>query len=302
MKRKDFENLLHHPHDSYFKKTFGKKEIATDFLKNYLPKEMLEIINLDTLTNQKGEYIDKKLKNDFSDLLYQVEINGKKGFIYILFEHKSNKDEKVVFQLLRYMTKIWEEKFDNHSKSVPAIIPLLIYHGNSKWVIKNQLWQYIQGINEIPSQLQKMIPDYLFMAYDYSPKGELQIKGNALLKAVLMMFKGIREKDKHKFIESYKEFVSLIEQITDIQKANELFELTIFYLLNVKKDIEEEDLIKASIERSDIVQSVAQKLIEKGKIETAINFYKMGLTIEQISQGTEIPIDKLKEILKNIDR
>jgi predicted transposase/invertase (TIGR01784 family) len=41
---------------------------------------------------------------------------------------------------------------------------------------------------------------------------------------------------------------------------------------------------------------------EKGKIEVAINFYKMGLTIDQIAQGTRLDKEKLKEILKDVER
>jgi predicted transposase/invertase (TIGR01784 family) len=42
--------------------------------------------------------------------------------------------------------------------------------------------------------------------------------------------------------------------------------------------------------------------IEKGKIEDAINFYKLGLTINQIAKGTGIDKEKLKEILKDVER
>jgi len=42
--------------------------------------------------------------------------------------------------------------------------------------------------------------------------------------------------------------------------------------------------------------------IEKGKVETAINLYKMGLTFEQIAQGTGLDKQKLKEILKDVER
>jgi hypothetical protein len=39
---KKSEYIVKHPHDAFFKKTFSKKEIAVDFLKNYLPEKMLE--------------------------------------------------------------------------------------------------------------------------------------------------------------------------------------------------------------------------------------------------------------------
>ena len=89
MDNKDLARILNHPHDHYFKNTFGQKEIARDFLESYLPREIVNILDLNTLTNQKTEYIDKKLKSFFTDLLYQVNINGQEGFIYILYEHKS---------------------------------------------------------------------------------------------------------------------------------------------------------------------------------------------------------------------
>jgi predicted transposase/invertase (TIGR01784 family) len=42
--------------------------------------------------------------------------------------------------------------------------------------------------------------------------------------------------------------------------------------------------------------------IEKGKEETAVNLYKMGLTLDQIAKGTGIDKEKLKEILKDVER
>jgi len=41
---------------------------------------------------------------------------------------------------------------------------------------------------------------------------------------------------------------------------------------------------------------------EAEKIETAINLYKMGLTIDQIAQATSLEKEKLKEILKVAER
>ena len=48
--------------------------------------------------------------------------------------------------------------------------------------------------------------------------------------------------------------------------------------------------------------SIADVLRKEGKKEDAINFYKMGLTIDQIAQGTGIDKEKLKEILKDVKR
>ena len=41
---------------------------------------------------------------------------------------------------------------------------------------------------------------------------------------------------------------------------------------------------------------------EEEKQETAINLYKMGLTLEQIAQGTGLDKEKLKELLKDVEK
>src|SRR6056297_3853157 len=41
---------------------------------------------------------------------------------------------------------------------------------------------------------------------------------------------------------------------------------------------------------------------EEGKQETAITLYKMGLTLDQIAQGTRLDKEKLKELLKDLER
>ncbi|MBD5407451.1 MAG: hypothetical protein K2M50_00920 [Treponemataceae bacterium] len=36
--------------------------------------------------------------------------------------------------------------------------------------------------------------------------------------------------------------------------------------------------------------------IETTKYETAINFLKMGLSLEQVAQGTNLPLERIKQI------
>ena len=295
-------SIAKHPHDAFFKGTFAKKEIAKAFLKNYLPEAILKCVNLDTLENQNGEYIDKKLKKEFSDLLYQVEINGEEGYIYILFEHKSYEDQKVIFQLLRYMTRIWEERYDTKTKKIPMIIPLVIYHGKKKFEQKTRLWEYINGIEKMPEIMKQMTPRFEYKQYDYSPESELEIKGRAILQAVLKILKAIREKERTDLIEGFMEFVLSVENEKDIQLANEVFDLGLAYITNIERNITEEELIQASLERGDVVQSLAQRLVnegmEKGMEKALINLYKNGFSLEQIITGLEISKEKALEIIE----
>jgi predicted transposase YdaD len=55
----------------------------------------------------------------------------------------------------------------------------------------------------------------------------------------------------------------------------------------------------------DIIENAKKEkesLLEKGKLEIAKNLLEMGLSVEQVSKGTKLPVEKLKkikDILKN---
>ena len=68
-----------------FKEVFSDITIAKDFIQNYIPIEIAQFIELDSITRQKDSFIDEKLKESFSDLIFQVKIKDDIGYISILF-------------------------------------------------------------------------------------------------------------------------------------------------------------------------------------------------------------------------
>jgi predicted transposase/invertase (TIGR01784 family) len=83
---------LSQPHAKAFTFFFKEKETAISMLKGYLPENIKEKLNFKSLTISKDSFIDKRLKNYFADLLYEIKLKSsqKSAFIYILFEHKYN--------------------------------------------------------------------------------------------------------------------------------------------------------------------------------------------------------------------
>jgi len=64
-------------------------------------------MDLESLEICKDSFIEKDLRDYFSDMLYKVNLSGSPAYVYILFEHKSYYDKYVHLQLLEYMVKIW---------------------------------------------------------------------------------------------------------------------------------------------------------------------------------------------------
>lgn len=68
---------MNHPHDKLFKETFSDKKVAKDFLQHFLPRKILAIIDILTITLQKESFIQKELKEFYADLLYRVSFDGR---------------------------------------------------------------------------------------------------------------------------------------------------------------------------------------------------------------------------------
>lgn len=50
------------PHDRFFRESFGRRDIARDFLRHHLPEELLAQLDLETLTIAKDSYVTKELR------------------------------------------------------------------------------------------------------------------------------------------------------------------------------------------------------------------------------------------------
>jgi len=119
------------PHEKFFKEVFMRREPAEAFPRHYLPENVVELLDLDSLEYTKDSFVNGHPKEYFSDLLFVTYFkDGSPGYVYILFEHKSYQERSIAFHILRYMVKIWE-KMDG--PRFPVIIPLVLYHGETRW-------------------------------------------------------------------------------------------------------------------------------------------------------------------------
>ncbi|MBP7304407.1 MAG: Rpn family recombination-promoting nuclease/putative transposase [Fervidobacterium sp.] len=293
-------NDITNPHDAFFKLMFGDIEVAQDFLQNYLPTEIAKAVDLKHLTKENNSYIDEQFKESFTDMLYKTKINGKDGYIYFLFEHKSYQDPLVILQLLKYIVRIWEEKYDRKTNRLPIVIPMVIYHGENKWNVQTKLMNLIKGIDELPEETKKYIPSYEYEVYDLSPSAQMGIVGMALTKAVLEVMRAVVITDMGKFREWMRK---IFEEIRDFpeEKFERFVDASIRYILSVREDASIEVIETEAREilsgRSEAIMSVAEKLRNEGRLEGKIEFVLKNLS----KKFGEDLTDKLKEKIQKAD-
>lgn len=309
--------IIHQPHDKFFKEMFGNIALAKDFMNNYLPVEILRIVDLETLNPEKEHYIEDDLKESFSDLLFKADINGKEGYLYFLFEHKSYPSKRIAIQLLHYMVRIWEDKaIKENREKIPIIIPMTVYHGRVNWNIGLRLSDLMEGYRKLPEAVKKYIPDYEYLIYDLSGYSDDDIKGDVQLRIVIKILRSIFKADEE-FFEVFKEAVEVLDKLEKQEKGIEYFKTFIYYILNARKELnltEIYDLVKGvSVERSDEIMTIAEELlkegmekgiekgIEKGKLDEKRDIAKKlmakGLDMNTIIQITELDEEEVKKLL-----
>jgi len=95
-------------HDAFFKQVLSDQQTAGTFLREHLPSEVTGLFTCDPPERVPGSFVDEKLRQHHSDLLFQVQLNtGQNAFAYVLLEHKSSPDSAARLQLLRYIVRCW---------------------------------------------------------------------------------------------------------------------------------------------------------------------------------------------------
>ena len=167
------------PHDALFKYTFGNPEHARGLLRSLLPPALVRAIDWKSLALVPGSFVDPRLAQHHTDLLYRCRIGEREVFLYLLFllEHRSRRDPALPLDLLRYMSRGWEQEFSREGHITP-IIPVVIHHGDAGWSAPNDLLHLFRFEDTDPAvveALRPFLPDFRFVLDDLTavPEAEL---------------------------------------------------------------------------------------------------------------------------------
>ncbi len=258
------ENNLHQSHDKLFIETWSNLSNAKSFLKNYLPEKILKIVQLDSLEICKDTFIEKDLKDYYSDMLYKVNLGEDPGYIYFLFEHKSYPERLIHIQLLEYMIKIWRlELKQSKTRKVSIIIPLVLYHGKDKWKIDKTLSSIFKGPIEL---LKDHIPEFKYILYDLSEYTDDQIKGTIMARVTMLLLKHIFDQN---FSNKLPDIFLLLKDLSEKETGLQYFESLIKYVFSNVDNITTEQfqsIISKTLseDKGGIIMTLAEKLRNEG--------------------------------------
>jgi predicted transposase/invertase (TIGR01784 family) len=308
---------VQNPHDRFFRDSFGRPEIARNYLEEYLPTELRRLLDLDSLALQDSSFIDETMQEHQTDLLYQVRLtNGSRAYVYFLFEHKSYPDPLVALQLLRYMVRFWERQAKDNGP-LEHIIPLVIYHGEKAW---RSPTDFLALLNP-PEGLRPYLPAFRYHLSDFSHLSDETIRGEIWLRVSLATLRAIadgnRPTNPH-LREGLGDLLALAFQLSEQRTGLEYICTILYYLSKATERVKREDLesallrqgaqgerIMATIAQEFIQQGIEQGIeqgVEQGKLEEKRKIARQLLKLHDVvtvSEITGLTVEEVKTLQVN---
>ena len=159
------------PHDRLFKRVMSDEANVRKFIKEFLPKDISNQIDLKEMKLIPTEKI-KGYNKYYMDIAVECKISDTKGQLYFVFEHKSYPDPGVLLQILNYMTVTWDEQKKKNKPLIP-IIPVVIYHGSSSWNVTTHFQGQFDSLNE---SIKPYVPEFNYVLVDLTqiPNKEIE--------------------------------------------------------------------------------------------------------------------------------
>jgi hypothetical protein len=172
-----------------------------------------------------------------------------------------------VFQLLRYMVRIWQRERSRLKKeqALPLIVPVLFYHGTREWSFPLDFSSYF-SLKDRLDTLVSNIPDFRPVMVDLRKMENRELRGSLLVQVALKTLKYSLGDLRPYLVEILRAAMDLPIGERRMAFLTRLWE----YIISGSKEIGERDVRQAirllgSREVREVYMTLAEQLIEKGK-------------------------------------
>ena len=328
---KNEKKKVHQPHDKGYKYILKVKSEFINFLKGFIKEKWVDSVSEENITMIDKSFIDTHFQSKEADIVYKYTDGENETILYVLLEHQSTVDNKMMFRLLVYMMEIWrdylsekkisiapveDEKISKEAKpfQLPAIIPIVLHTGSRKWnapvsfkeIIKDSE-KYNGHIVDFKSLMIDIAPmdDKTFleqesvislvMYLDRSKDTKSLLRNLAIIKPILNL---LEEQERRMLIKWIKDvFIEKFDKAS-IKKIEAIIEET--NPVEVKKMITNLERVIAREQEERYLtgrEEGKEEGREEGMEKALMNLYKNGFSIDQIVVGLEISREKALEII-----
>ena len=252
---------INNPHDKLFKQVFREKEHLLDFMRNHLPLEILEHMDMSTLQFMPGSFLEEEFTANYSDIIVRLAFQDKPLELYFLFEHKSSSDPLALWQLLNYMVRQWKSDLDKNQDLIP-VIPVLFYHGEKEWKYST----FPSLFKKIPKIFLEYIPDFQYILHDISSESGQEIRGGIVVRLAQELMRLASGADPEEKIPKILHLMRFLHLVDSGERWMEVFLRYMLAVTNVKYQTIAAEFREMKYPLGEeIVMSTMKKILNKGK-------------------------------------
>ena len=291
------KKIIHSPHDSLVKKILSNKEHSIAFLEEYLPKNLKDLLDLNTLKVLQNTSSDGDLNALECDVLMQVSCEGGEVLVYLLLEHQSSYKELMSWRFLKYLVRGWEAFFRHHpkAKKLPPIFPILLSQVKGGWKSVGYFEESIDfGSNTLKELLLPYTPCFQHFTLDLEELSPIALENRFVRLMLLLLETSMSGKLKEMEDWVYREFAEL-----EATKAtSEMLQALFSYLLHIAPNLKPESVIKKIIDYAPQLKETAMtaaEVLEQRGFDRGIEQGKKEGKKEGIEKGIEKGREKGRE-------
>jgi len=307
----------YHEHDIGYKHLFKYKKNFIELLNSFVKKDWTKEIKEEDLILVDKSYIVGEFDEEESDVVYRIKLGEKEVIVYVLLEFQSSVDYSMPIRLLLYMVEIWRDLLKNTPKDLrkaksfrlPAIIPVVLYNGTSKWTANQTFKECISGFELFGSNILDF--EYnLLSVNDYSEEELINIAN--LVSAVFLMDQDMDIKELKNRLRS---LIGILKETSAEQFEG--FKKWLIYIIKSRMPEEDREEIDKVIRETKVkevegmvyniertLDSLKQEGVKEGikeeKYSVAKKLLIKGQDIDTVMDVTELTREEIEKLIKEM--
>lgn len=180
-------------HDHGYKRLFSHPEMIRDLLLGFVPADWIAELDFATLEKDPTEFIDDRLRDRRSDVIWRVRWGRDWLYIYILLEFQSGVQRFMAMRLFTYIDLLYQDLIRSRQlgrpRRLPSVLPIVLYNGRRRWTAPTDLDALIEPG---PAGLAPYRPQARYLLIDESAYADAELVSKRNLVAALFRLENSR--------------------------------------------------------------------------------------------------------------
>ena len=160
-----YTTAMAHLHDSGYKHLFSHTELVQELLEAFAPPGVSALLDYTTLRLENGNYVTPAMKPRADDVVWSVELQGRRIYLYLLLEFQSTPDDSMPTRMLQYVAALYDHllrsKAVDIADGLPPVLPIVLYNGDARWRQSSELYDLIRVHPQVLKPFQPRLKFWL---------------------------------------------------------------------------------------------------------------------------------------------